>query len=311
MGFDIGAGAGISRATLELYQHNNAYGTNYARVYEVSRTWDVTDACWANDGYGSSWIGGEYDSTNCSEAVYLSTTNGWRYFDISHIARTQYYQDSSYLLTRGILIKLENISYNSLYYFYSTNSTSVQYRPRLVLDYFRAPYSGADVGNMDYCIAKQVISQTGQLVVETIYYDDNYKLDARFDRMTEDYQHVARYFVEDSSPHIVHYANEALNNNIGVILVYPVGDVYANSAQFASKLTEHLTYLSSPSGTIPTITRNLISDGAILGIEIGNEEGGKARWIEQSEDPIDQGAAFAEWYLDAWSAIKENPTHRC
>jgi endonuclease/exonuclease/phosphatase family metal-dependent hydrolase len=136
----IPAGTAITSARLTIYVKRGA-GTASRRigVYPVTKSFQESQATWVirKTGYAWSTPGGDV-GTKAAEASVSSTANAAITVDVTALARQQQLDPSS-RYTRILLVDLDAKDSTSFREFYSSETTSLSYRPKLEVVYGSAP----------------------------------------------------------------------------------------------------------------------------------------------------------------------------
>jgi len=140
----IPAGSQVRSATLWLYvasRASNPAGTIDAWLYRVNRHWEELSATWSQAQTGVSWqtagcegVPADRDGTFVAGRKLPLSSGIWLDWNVTTIAQNWV---NSPQTNEGVLMLLDPNVYN-YYEFYSSNSTKVDWRPKLQISFVRA-----------------------------------------------------------------------------------------------------------------------------------------------------------------------------
>ncbi len=303
---DLDVGASIVSASLELYEtYKSAGDVASARIYKVTNAWSEYNSNWYNRTSSNTWdtSGGDYAfPAYCSKAQNLpSSSNQWIEFDVTQALKSHFVNAKSDIENLGFLAKMTSSTGACWYVCCREYSINYTRRPILHVTY-RPSLFGADVGNSTD--------------------EQYYGIEDRQNHMYDDDLEGIRLFVGDLKEEFRNFISEAKDNDRKVIPVFACGVVITNvSAHWIVQdiIDENTNrYTADKDGYVDWILyrMNYIDDqipGAIgdtiQAIELGNEE--ECKWWSGEGNPPEywygneiDGASFAEYYLEAFDAIK-------
>jgi hypothetical protein len=140
----IPAGTQLTRATLYLYAYDEASrrgSTGYYGAYPLTRTWQEIGSCWNLAATGTSWTtpGSDFVPTADALSPKFGYVDVWYPFNVT--ARVQSWLNGT-STNYGWCIKVDDENRHNQDLFYSSDSPSAPFRPKLVLSDLPAAVTG-------------------------------------------------------------------------------------------------------------------------------------------------------------------------
>jgi hypothetical protein len=149
---DLPAGSTFSKATLYLYSYDVGQrkgSTGYYGLYPVTRDWLENAANWTKATSNVNWTaaGGDFAATPHALSPKQGTAPTWYTWDVTDCVRDWIADPST---NKGWVIKCTDENLHNQDYFYSSDASAAEYRPKLVFS-LAAPVVGdvTDDGHVD------------------------------------------------------------------------------------------------------------------------------------------------------------------
>jgi len=105
--------------------------------YEVNKYWEETETTWNNSEAGITWVtaGGDYSTTPVGNSLYIDKSGEYKIFSINPSVVQKWIDNPQNNFGLIFISDTENINENRWAGFYSTDNSTVSYRPKLVIYY--------------------------------------------------------------------------------------------------------------------------------------------------------------------------------
>ena len=301
------AGRTILSATIGLYPNaiSGSPSNATACAYKVTHNWYMSSVTWTNSGSGGNWSssGGDYTTDYQSKYVKLPTSvdGKWVEFDVSQTFKSHYTTSTYDPGDKGFLIKTVN-SPSAYWRFYASEFGTAEYRPVMVVQFSATNY-GAEPGGGWW--EKNLLTTSG---VKSATQKIAWPVERRLDYMKVDNLNTLQYICHLSFGFtevrnlLYNICYNAKLKGVKVIPQFTIGDIRSstNAIDLSDTIRDTLQAAED--------FDSYISDGVIVGVEIGGEEESKWKdnppsvWFGDWSD----GANFADYYLPIRHKIKKN-----